>query len=146
MGKNEEMNLEPTFDFEKYQDPLKDMDEEAYRQEKFTDEERQKIEEVASKINLYDTNVVISYGADAQRRLADFSDFALKCVRTKETNEIGDLLSGLVADLKYDPEGGKGGLLGLFRKGASKIANIKAHYTKVGMELSRKVQSLNSQN
>lgn len=109
-------------------------DAEIFKNENFSEEEIAQINAFAEKVNLYDTNAIISYGSGAQQRLADFSDSALKSVRTKDTNEIGDIISGLVADLKFDPDE-KRGLAGLFRKGANKVENIRAHYAKVGKNI-----------
>ena len=99
--------------------------------ENFTPEEIAQINEVAGKINLHDTNTLITYGAAAQKRLANFSDTALNSVRTKNMNEIGNLLGGLVADLKYNPQDTKG-FFGIFKKGKRKAEELKAHYAKVG--------------
>lgn len=99
--------------------------------EDFTEEEIKQIHQFAERINLFDPNAIISYGSSAQQRLADFSDSAIDSVRTKDTNEIGDILSKMVADLKYNPEERKG-FLGLFKKGANKLEDLKAHYTKIG--------------
>lgn len=97
----------------------------------FTPDEIAQIDEVASKINLHDTNTLITYGAAAQKRLASFSDAALNSVKTKDMNEIGNILGGLVADLKYNPEDTKG-FFGIFKKGKRKAEEVKAHYAKVG--------------
>lgn len=99
--------------------------------ENFSDDEMKQINEVAGTIDLHDTNTIISYGAGAQKRLSSFSDAALDSVKTKDMNEIGDLLGGIVADLKYDPNESKG-VFGFFKKGKNKIENVKAHYAKVG--------------
>ncbi|MDO4175886.1 MAG: toxic anion resistance protein [Bacillota bacterium] len=105
-------------------------DEDAFRIENFTEDERQQIEGFAEKIDLHDSNLIVTYGAGAQKRLADFSDSALEHVRNKDLDEVGNLIADLVADLKIDPTEKKG-LAGLFHKGANKIEEIKEHYTKV---------------
>lgn len=97
----------------------------------FTEDEIAQINEVAGKINLHDTNTLITYGAAAQKRLANFSDAALNSVQTKDMNEIGNILGGLVADLKYNPQDTKG-FFGIFKKGKRKAEELKAHYAKVG--------------
>ena len=109
-------------------DALKD--EDSFRIENFTEDERQQIEGFAEKIDLHDSNLIVTYGAGAQKRLADFSDSALEHVRNKDLDEVGDLIASLVADLKIDPTEKKG-LAGLFHKGANKVEELKEHYTKV---------------
>ena len=88
------------------------------------------INDFSQKIDLHDSDLIIKYGAGAQKRLADFSDSVLESVRAKDMDEVGDTISQLVADLKYDPEEKKG-FKGLFAKKANKIEQMKAHYTKV---------------
>ena len=109
---------------------LEPKDAEAFRLQKFSPEEMKQINDFSQKIDLHDSDLIIKYGAGAQKRLADFSDSVLESVRAKDMDEVGDMISQLVADLKYDPEEKKG-FKGLFAKKANKIEQMKAHYTKV---------------
>ena len=43
---------------------------------------------------------ILSVGAEAQKKIADFSDSALATVRTKDTGEVGDMLVKLVSEIK----------------------------------------------
>ncbi len=106
-------------------------DADTFRLQNFTEEEKEQINEFAKKIDLHDTNIIVSYGAGAQKRLAEFSDTALEQVRNKDLDEIGGMITDLVADLKYDPDEDKGFLWNLFHKGANKIENAKEYYAKV---------------
>jgi uncharacterized protein YaaN involved in tellurite resistance len=106
-------------------------DADTFRLQNFTEEEKEQINEFAKKIDLHDTNIIVSYGAGAQKRLAEFSDTALEHVRNKDLDEIGGMITDLVADLKYDPDEDKGFLWNLFHKGANKIENAKEYYAKV---------------
>ena len=56
---------------EKKEDPLA----------KFTPDEQRQIKAVADKIDITDSNAVLSYGASAQRKVSDFADGALQSVR-----------------------------------------------------------------
>lgn len=105
-------------------------DAEAFRRQSFTEDEKKQIEEFAKGIDLHDTNLIVTYGAGAQKRMADFSDSTLEHIRNKDVDEVGKLLSDLIADLRVDPEEKKG-IKGIFSKGANKVENIRAHYTKV---------------
>lgn len=109
---------------------LEEKDAEAFRLQKFTPEELQQINDFSEKIDLHDSDLIVKYGAGAQKRLADFSDSVLENIRAKDMDEVGDMISNLVADLKYDPEEKKG-LKGLFSRKANKVEQLKAHYAKV---------------
>ena len=80
-----------------------------------TPEEQKVVDSYVSQIDLNNTQLVIQYGAGAQKKIADFSEGALNNVRTKDMGEIGEMLTGLVAELKgFNSEEEKKGFLGLF--------------------------------
>lgn len=130
---------------EQIQDPavekIDQKDAEEFRLKQFTEEEMKQINDFSEKIDLHDSNLIITYGAGAQKRLADFSETALEHVRNKDMDEIGETVSQLVADLKVDPTESKG-LKGLFNKGASQAEKIKAHYSKVETNVDTIARSL----
>ena len=97
-----------------------------------SEEEKKAVDEFSRKINLADSNVILQYGAAAQKSVAGFSENALNSVRTKDLGEVGKSLSELVVELKGFGEGEeKKGLAGLFKKTGNKIETMKAQYTKV---------------
>ena len=98
-----------------------------------TEEEKKAVEEFSKKIDIGDSNLVLQYGAAAQKNIASFSESALNSVRTKDLGEIGKSLSELVVELKGfgQEEEEKKGLFGLFKKGGNKIESLKAQYSKV---------------
>ena len=65
-----------------------------------TEAERKMVDDFASKIELSNSNMILQYGVGAQKKVADFSETALSNVRTKDLGEIGDMLSGVVTELK----------------------------------------------
>lgn len=86
----------------------------------------------SEKINIADTNAVLTYGAAAQQHIADFSGSTLNKVRTKDMGQVGDMLSNLVVELKgfnYGEEEKKG-FFGFRKKVSNRIATIKAEYAK----------------
>ena len=86
----------------------------------------------SEKINIADTNAVLTYGAAAQQHIADFSSSTLGKVRTKDMGVVGDMLSDLVVELKgfnYGEEEKKG-FFGFKKKIENRIATIKAEYAK----------------
>ena len=64
-----------------------------------TDQEKQAVEEFSRKIDIRDTNMILQYGAAAQKSVAGFSENALNSVRNKDLGEIGKDLSQLVVEL-----------------------------------------------
>lgn len=98
-----------------------------------TPAERQAIENFLGKLDVTNPDHVLLYGADAQKRIADFSDTALEAVKTQDTGEVGDMLINLVSELKgfeEDAEEPKG-LRKLFAKAEDRVERMKARYTKV---------------
>ncbi len=103
----------------------------------FTPEEQQAIEAFKQKINVEDTNQIIAYGADAQKKMSEFSDSALANVRTKDLGDIGNMIGGLVVELKsFDEEESKG-LFGIFKKGKNKVEDLKTKYDKVEVNVDK---------
>ncbi len=137
----------PTLSLESIDDTVVNQMEEADKQEfklqSFTEEEKKQINDFADKIDLHDSNLMVTYGAGAQKRLSDFSTETLAQVRNKDLDDIGTLLSGLMADLKYDPDKEKKGFFaGLFGKSANKLEEMKAHYSKVETSIDSICESL----
>ena len=90
--------------------------------------ERRAVDDFAEKIDITDSNMVLQYGAAAQKNIVTFSERALGSVRTKDLGEVGEALSGLVVELKgFDGEEKKG-LFGALRKKRSQIAALKSRY------------------
>lgn len=96
-----------------------------------TSEERQMVDNFASQIELSNSNLILQYGAGAQKKIADFSESALNSVKTKDLGEIGEMLTGVVTELKNfnTQEEEKGGILGFFKNKSNKLANMKAKYS-----------------
>ena len=93
-----------------------------------TPEEQKMVDDFASKIDVENLTQVMQYGAGTQKKMADFSDEALKNVRAQDLGEVGELLSGVVGELKgFDAEEEKG-FLGFFKKQANKVENLKNRY------------------
>jgi len=95
-----------------------------------TEEEQKMVDEFAEKIDLRDTNVILQYGAAAQKKIASFSDAALEGVKTKDLGTVGNDVAKLVTELKgFDIDGEESkGFLGLFKKKVKDITQLKARY------------------
>lgn len=111
-----------------------------------TDAEKKAIEDFIQKVDVTNPDHVLLFGADAQKRIADFSQTALDAVKTQDTGEVGNMLVNLVAELKgfqKDSEEPKG-LAKLFAKGEDKITRMKARYNKVSANVETIAGSLES--
>ena len=62
-----------------------------------TEAERKSIDEFIQKLDITNPDHVLLFGAEAQKKISDFSDQALDCVRTADTGEVGDMLVNLVS-------------------------------------------------
>ena len=76
--------------------------------------------------------------------MADFSESALENVRTKDLGEIGELLAGVVKELREFDEEEEKGFLGLFRKGSGKIQSMKTKYAKAEVNVNQICKVLES--
>ena len=108
-----------------------------------TPEEQKAVDEFVNKIDLSNAAHILQYGADAQQKMADFSDSALESVRTKDLGTVGDTLADLVTDLKgFNALEEKKGLSRLFHKAADPIAKLKAKYNKAEVNVEKVVDIL----
>ncbi len=115
-----------------------------FSMESLSEAERKAVEDFSKKINIEDTNTVLQYGAGAQKNISEFSGAALNSVRTKDMGEVGDMLTGLVVQLKtinFDPEEKKG-LKGLFRRASTQIEEMKAQYDKAEVSVNKITEQL----
>lgn len=128
----------PKVEEEKKADPVA-MDEQL-----LNDEERKAVDEFSKKIDVRDTNLVLQYGAAAQKGVASFSENALNSVRTKDMGEIGEDLSRLVVELKgFGAEEEEKGLFGgLFKKARNRMESMKAQYDEVAANVEKIAQEL----
>ena len=99
---------------------------------KLSPEEEKMVDEFASKIDISNSQAILSYGVGSQKKIADFSENALERVKTKDLGEIGDMLAGVVGEIRsHETEEDEKGLFGFFKKTSNKLANLKAKYDKV---------------
>ena len=96
--------------------------------EKFSEEEQKQIKDVADKIDITNSNLVLSYGASAQTKVSEFADGALQSVRGKDMGETGQALSALLVELKTDAEPKKGFFAKIFSSADREFEIIKAQY------------------
>lgn len=63
--------------------------------EALTPAQRQQVEEIKEKINLMYSGYALQFGSTAQKDMAAFSDSLLSQVRTKDSGQVGELLTDL---------------------------------------------------
>ncbi len=118
--------------------PASDLDE-----AKLSEAERKAVEEFARTIDITDSNLVLQYGAAAQKNVSEFSESTLQQIRTKDLGEIGDTLAGLVKELQsFEAGEEKKGLAGFFRKKKNQLESMKAGYAKASANVDKIVESL----
>ena len=110
----------------------------------FSPEEQKMIDDFSKQINIKDSNLVFAYGAAAQQNIAQFSDSALKNVQTKDLDEVGDMITDLVLQLKNfstDEEEGNA-ISRWFKKQRNQIAELKARYSDAEVNVNKICEAL----
>lgn len=119
--------------------PVQDLSEDLsvdYKQ--FNEAEIQQIHDFSQQIDITDNTMIMQYGINAQKKLADFSDSTLEKVKTKDLGEVGDMLSQVVGELReFDGNGEKKGLFGLFNKGKNKVEGMISKYEQTEMNVNK---------
>lgn len=108
-----------------------------------TPAESKMVEDFSKKIDIGDSNMVMQYGAAAQKNIANFSENALNSVKSKDLGEVGEALSSLVVELKgFDVEEKKG-IFGWLQKKKLDVEAIKANYDTASTNIDKIVEQLN---
>lgn len=107
-----------------------------------SEEERRMVDEFSRQIDLHNTNGILQYGVGTQKKMADFSETALENVKAKDLGEVGEMLTGVVQELKsFDAEEERG-FFGFLKKPANKLNALKAKYDKVETNVEKICQVL----
>ena len=118
-------------------DPMKDV-KPVDMADSLTEAERKLVDDFSEKIDISNSSMVLQYGADAQKKLASFSEGALNNVRTKDLGETGDLIANLIGELKgFNAEEESKGLMGLFKKQGNKLQALKTKYDKAEVSVEK---------
>ncbi|MGN1013566.1 MAG: toxic anion resistance protein [Clostridia bacterium] len=109
--------------------------------EKLSEAEKTAIDDFISKVDVNDTAVILSYGASAQQEIAKFSDDVLQNVRTKNTGDVGELLTDLVVEIKdfdsaSDINSSKG-LFSIFNSLKKRVSKLLSKYDKVNNNIDK---------
>lgn len=138
------LTLDPFQTQQAPQMPAAQKEETALDDSVLTEEERRIVDTFAQQIDLTNSAVVLQYGAGTQKKMADFSASALENVKSKDLGEVGELLSGVVCELKNFDEEEEKGFLGIFKKASNRIESMKAKYAKAEANVNEIVKALES--
>ena len=136
------LTLDPFQSQEEKKTPVIQAEEQGLNDSVLTEEERRMVDSFAEQIDLTNSALVLQYGAGTQKKMADFSESALENVRSKDLGEVGDLLAGVVTELKSFDEEEEKGLFGIFKKASNKIESMKAKYAKAEANVNEIVKVL----
>ncbi len=105
--------------------------------------EKKMVDDFAKKIDISDSQLVLQYGAAAQKSVASFSENALSNVRNKDLGEIGDTLTSLTMELKsLGQEEEEKGLFGFFKKAGNRLETMKVQYSKAEVNVEKIAREL----
>jgi len=65
-----------------------------------TGDQKQKVEQIMSQIDVNDSNGIIQYGVGAQTNISNFADSILDQVKAKDAGEVGNVLTDLMLTVK----------------------------------------------
>ncbi|MBR6012541.1 MAG: toxic anion resistance protein [Selenomonadaceae bacterium] len=127
-------------------EPEKEIAQVTQKVEALTPAEVQKVQSIKDSINLMDSSTPLTFGAPAQKEIAQFSDSILNKVRTKDSGQVGELLTDLVAKVKgFDVTEKKGSFLSslpIIGSLVNKAEDIKNGYDKLSTHVDRIQQGL----
>lgn len=110
--------------------------------DKLPEERQAQARELASKIDVQDTQAVITYGAAAQTKLGEFSQSMLNHVQAQDIGPLGDSLTDLMYRLnEANPDELRTGEGNIFQKMFGKVKQsifeITAKYQKIGAQIDK---------
>ncbi len=111
--------------------------------QEITAEDRKRIDEIKSNLNLLESGQTITFGVGAQRKLSEFSDIILDQMNYNDTTEAGQLLIDLldaVEDLGIEELGETGGFLSrfpFFSAESRNLKRLKLKYEKIEINIDR---------
>lgn len=111
---------------------------------KLSEQEQEMVTNFAGQIDIRDTNVVMQFGASAQKHISDFSSSTLNSIRSKDMGDVGGMLTDLTVELRgfnFD-EDEKRGIKGLFRRAQNRLAVLKAQFDSAEANINKIVTSL----
>ncbi|MBZ5202598.1 toxic anion resistance protein [Planomicrobium chinense] len=110
--------------------------------ERLTKDEQEKARELAKQIPAGNYEAILTYGANAQNQLSQFSHKMLDHVQSKDIGPVGDVLNDLMKKLQeLNPEelsqSKKSGLRKLFAKAKYSVQEMMTKYQKLSTQVDR---------
>ena len=135
---------EPAMNFimETKEDPLEKVAD--VPKQHFSEAEQKQIDQFAEQIDIRNMDQIMRYGSTAQKKSSNFSEAALKGVKTKDFGEIGNLLANLTTEVRGFGEPEEKGFLGLFKKGRNKVEEMKVRYSESEVNINKIAKALES--
>ena len=97
-----------------------------------TPEEQAQVEAFSKQIDLSNSTAILNYGVGAQMKLSQFTEKELSAIRTKDTGEVGEMITNLIGELRgFEIDEKEKGLKALFKKSGNRLTVLKAKYAKV---------------
>lgn len=116
-----------------------------YEEEQYlTENEKKLVEDFVEQIKLEDSTSILQYGSNTQKKMSAFSEGTLTQVRSKDLGEVGDLLTGVVTELKGFNQEEEKGFMDFFKKKISKMQALKLRYSSVETNINRICDKLES--
>jgi len=106
-----------------------------------TDAEKKMVDDFAKQIDIKKSTVVVQYGSNSQQKISSFAETVLSTVKTKDIGETGDLLAGVVAELRGFEEEEKG-VKGWFKRPINKLQNLRVKYDKAENNINQIIKVL----
>ena len=123
-------------------EPEQEIQQVTQKVELLSPEEQRKVAEIKDKINLMDTSTSLTFGAAAQKEIADFSDSILSHVRAKDSGPVGELMGELLTRVKgFEPAENKG-IFQRLRSMVGKVENMMQEYEKLSVQVDKIQASL----
>ena len=108
-----------------------------------TEEEQKTVDDFAGQIDLSNSNIVLQYGVACQKKISEFADSALDNVRTKDLGEVGNMISGLVTELKsFDVKEEPKGIFAWFKKKKTDVETFNNRYATAETNVNKIVETL----
>jgi uncharacterized protein YaaN involved in tellurite resistance len=118
---------------------MNDKDSEIVVLSKLSKKEKDKVDKIANKIDITDSEAVIQYGVNVQSEISEFSDEVLDKVKSNESGYVGEVLSDLMVNVKeidVDDIAGKQGFFSkIFGNMKNKYNRFMARYQKLGAQI-----------
>lgn len=140
MAKKKATAPEPAKD-DKPVEPEKEIEKVTQQIEKLSPEEIEKVQSIKEGIDLMDSATPLTFGAPAQKEIAQFSDSILAKVRAKDAGEVGVLLNELVGKVKgFDVSKKSGGFLSkvpIIGSLVNKAEDVMQSYDKLSVQVEK---------